>query len=224
MDDLTNKSEFCLKTKSYCGYIDQNEFIQRYFFIRKRIDNSLTRNELAFLLGRTPFFMIDYEELTATTKFDLTDIDLLSLILKNGKSEILQFDKKNGQADISREKRLVRVIQREYERRIEYNFVHPWTTYGENEPLFAKEPIYTSCPKEEQIKLIEAEVLKFLLEGFFDRQRSACEIHERIWHTYKYKSNAWSVLHLKDVIYQYISMGKLVARYSNNHFMYHLKQ
>ncbi|RAJ31737.1 hypothetical protein [Pedobacter cryoconitis] len=224
MDEFEKDLSICLKKKSYCGYLDQNEFTQRYLLIKNRVNNSLTREELAFLLGRTPYFIIDYEELSLAAKLDLVDVDLLCLILIRDRFESLTLDKKDGQHDISHEKRMVRVTMHEYREKLVYQFNHRWNVNGENKPLKITEPIFqTSTLGDEPIKLINVEITKLLSEGYFNTKRSPLEIREVVWRAYKYKSSAWSIIFLKNIIYEFIRDNKLVMGYDKGHFTYQIK-
>lgn len=224
MDYLRNKAAECLRTKSYCGYLDQNEFSVRYHFIKNRISNSFTREELAFLLGRTPYFVIDYEELSTNTKLNISDSDFLCQILKRGNYETLKLDKTCGKTDISYEKRMVRVIQREYSQKFVYEFVHPWTTGGICEPLKAVEPKYDTVAIEKESRLlVNDEIIRLIKTGYFNSKKSPFLIYEKIWNTYKYDSTAWSVTVLKELIYGFIRQDELLAEQINGHFTYKLK-
>jgi len=224
MGELTNEPSICLSKNCYCGYLDQTEFAQRYLFIKNRINNSMTREELAFLLGRTPYFVIDYEELSASSKLDLFDIDLLCLVMTRSKYESLSFDKKDGKYDISHEKKMVRVTRTEYQEKINYEFNHRWYVDGENKTLKLTEPIFqTSSFTDEAIRFINDELTRLISEGYFNVKRSPLEIRDRVWASHKYKSSAWSIVFLKNIIYEFIRDDKLMMAYNKNHFCYHIK-
>lgn len=225
MDEMEDEPCTCLTSRSYCGYLDQNEFTQRYLFIKNRINNSLNREELAFLLGRTPYFTIDYEELSLATKLDLVDADHLCLILTRNKYEPLTFDKKDGQYDISYEKRMVRVARHEYNEKIEYEFNHCWKVNGEKRLLKITEPKFKiDTLGNEPLKLINLELTRLMIEGFFNVNRSPIEIRDRVWGAYRFKSGSWSIVFLRDIIYEFIRDNKLVMAYNKGHFNFHLKK
>lgn len=206
--------------RSYCAYLNQSEFAERYLFIKSRITNGMTREELAFLLGRVPYFIIDYEELSAI-KLDLPDIDFMNIILKVHYREALNFDTKEGVYDISNEKRLVRVIKSEYSESIMYEFHHHWKINGKNKLLKIIEPvIYTDGLEMETTELIVAELTKLMELGYFKIKRSPLEIRNHIWKKYRYKSSAWSITLLKNIIYEWIRQGKLTVGKHKGHFMY----
>jgi len=221
MNELEVKPTICLRTKSYSGYIDLHDFIERVLFIKKRISNSLTREELAFLMGRTPYFINDYEEMTNTIKLDLIDMDLLSLTLKRKFNGGISFDKKDGLHDISHEKRMVRVTRYEYGDKIEYIFNHRWLEDGESKPLKLIEPVFHLSDEEgEQVMFITIELTKLFEKGYFNTKRSPFEIYQCVWTAYKYRSSAWSVLHLKNLIYELIRTEHLRMSNLNGHFVY----
>ncbi|MBB6240032.1 transcriptional regulator with XRE-family HTH domain [Pedobacter sp. AK013] len=221
MNESEVKPRICLRTSSYSGYIDQHDFIERVLFIKKRISNSLTREELAFLMGRTPYFINDYEEMTNTIKLDLIDMDLLSLTLKRNFNGGISFDKKDGLHDISHEKRMVRVTKYEYPDKLEYVFNHRWVEYGKNKPLKLIEPAFQP-PNDggEQVRLITNELTKLLSGSYFKTKRSPFEIYQYVWTAHKYRSSAWSILHLKNLIYELIRTEHLRMSNLNGHFVY----
>lgn len=205
---------------SYCGYLNQNEFAERYLFIQRRIAHAMTREELAFLLGRVPYLIIDYEELSAI-KFDITDLDLMGLVLKGRQQQVLSFDKKDGVYDISHEKRMVRVVKSEYPENIVYEFYHHWKIGGHHKPLKIVEPVIRADDFEtEAINLITAELTKLMGLGYFAIRRSPLEIRDHIWATYRFKSNAWSIVFLKNIIYEWIRDGLLSVANDKGRFSY----
>ncbi|TCC95025.1 hypothetical protein [Pedobacter hiemivivus] len=211
----------CINTKTYSGYLDQHDFIARYLFIRNRINNSFTRDELAFLLGKTPYFIIDYEELSGSTKLGLSELDILCRILKRGSYETLVLDRTFGKIDISYEKRMIRVIQKEYTQKLVYEFIHPWTSGGTSKSLKAEEPKYDFTDVErESKKLIKNEIARLIDAGFFTEKKTPLEIYERIWSTFRYCSDAWSAIFIKDIVYHFIREGKLTHKYLNGHLSY----
>lgn len=225
MFKLENGQPLCINRVCYSGYLDQSEFAQRYLFIKNRVNNSLTREELAFLLGRSPYFITDFEELLASAKLDLVDIDLLPQFLTRNKYETLIFDKKDGQFDISSEKRMVRVTRFEYLDNIQYDFKHKWYVNGENEVLKIKEPKFqTYALEDESKKLIRAELAKLIASGYFNIKRSPIEIREQIWQSYKHRSNAWCVSILKNIIYDLIRDERLRLIHFKGHYNYQLLQ
>ena len=129
-----------LSIQSYSGSLNQSEFVERYFIIKSRIKQGFTREELAFLLGRTPYFMTDYEELSPI-ELELADFDIINSVLRGCNHEALNFDSKDGIYDISNEKRLVRVIKTAYADHITYEFHHHWKISGEIKPLRVVEPV-----------------------------------------------------------------------------------
>lgn len=208
--------------RSYCAYLNQSEFTERYLFIKRRVAHGITREEFAFLLGRVPFFIIDYEEL-ATIKFDLVDVDLMKIILKSYQDYDLSLDRRDGIYDISNEKRLVRVVRSEYIENIVYEFHHPWKINGENKLLKIIEPVVypdRTGLETEVVKLIVAKLTKLMELGYFKTKRSPLEIRDCIWEAYKYKFNAWPVILLKNIIYEWIRQSKLTVRLNNDHFVY----
>ena len=221
MNNSGNISDKYIKTKTYSGYIDQNEFVARYVFIKNRINNSFTREELAFLLGKTPYYVIDYEELSVGIKLSLLETDNLCKILKRGSYETLKLDKTFGKIDISFEKRMVRIIQKEYAQKFVYEFIHPWTSGGTCQPLKVVEPKYDlTAVERESRKLIRDELTRLIEAGFFTNKKTPLEIYERIWSTFKYCSNAWSAVFVKDIIYHFIRENKLVHKFLNGHLSY----
>ncbi|RLJ77373.1 hypothetical protein [Pedobacter alluvionis] len=221
MNELYAKPSICLRTKCYSGYLDQHDFIERYLFIKRRISNSLTREELAFLLGRTPYFTNDYEEMSNTTKLDLIDMDLLNLTLKRNFIGGLSFEKNVGRHDISHEKRMVRITRYEYADKLEYVFNHRWVEYGANKPLKLIEPVFQPANDGgEQVRLITNELTKLLAERYFNTKRSPLDIYLMVWTAHKYRSSAWSIMHLKNIIYELIRTEQLRMSNLNGHFVY----
>jgi hypothetical protein len=225
MEELEDETSICLNRKSYSGYVDQNEFTQRYLFIKNRVNNSLTREELAFLLGRTPYFVTDYEELSTAVNLDLLDIDLLCQLMTRNKFEILNFDKKDGQYDISHDKKMVRVTRYNYLERIEYKFTHRWTILGENKPLRITEPIFKCIEYDDDpTTLIKVELTRLIAGGYFNPGRSPLEIRDYVWNAYKYKSSSWSAELLKNVVYEFIRDNKLVIGNHKGHYSYQINR
>lgn len=216
--------KLCINTKTYSGYLDQNEFVTRYLFIKNRINNSFTREELAFLLGKTPYFVIDYEELSGSIKLGIPELDILCRLLKRGTNETLILDKTFGKIDISHEKRMVRVIQKEYPMKFVYNFIHPWTSGGVSPPLLCEEPKYDISGVENDSKeIINEALLALKKQGFFETMRTASEIYERIWSVNKYRSNAWSAVFLKDLLYLSVRKNELFAKQLNGQFIFQIR-
>ncbi len=203
---------------SYCGYLNQSEFAERYLFIENRIIQGISREELAFLLGRVPYFITDYEELS-TSKLELADIDLIKKVFERHQYKILNFDSKDGKYDISNERRQVRVVRRKYNQNIVYEFYHPWKIDGEYKPFKIIEPLIDAV-NEEGVALITTELNKLIAQGYFKCRRSPLEIRDQIWAAYRYKSGAWSVISLKDIIYQSIRAGSLIAIKDKGCFRY----
>lgn len=210
-----------LSIQSYSGSLNQSEFVERYFIIKSRIKQGFTREELAFLLGRTPYFMTDYEELSPI-KLELADFDIINSVLRGCNHEALNFDSKDGIYDISNEKRLVRVIKTAYADHITYEFHHHWKISGEIKPLRVVEPVIcTAGVALKAMRLITDEIKNLLQLGYFKSSRSPLEIQKYIWHQYKYDANAWSVTFLKNIIYHFVKEGQLAVDCNKGRFTYY---
>lgn len=212
-----------VKTRCYTGKLDQNEFVMRYIQTKKRIDNCFTRDELAFLLGKPPYFVIDYEELSPQAKPSIADIDLLNNILNRSELIILQFDTTIHRVNISNEKRVVRVVRKDYPDKIEYHFSHPWTYKGLREPLLIVEPICVGNSQRQAESFIKRKVLKLITTGYFNYGRLPNELYNDLWEIFKFRSDAWSPIVLKNAVYYFIRENKLTVESSSGRFTYFTK-
>lgn len=218
------KKQVLIKSSCYCGCVDQNEFIQRFMLIKNRIKNFYSRRDLAFLMGRTPYFINDYEEFSITTKLNLQDLDLLSSIFRIIDFNSVVFDTKVQKVDVSREKRMVRVLSQEFEDQILYTFYHPWTLYGSPVNLKIIEPKFNlSLPSQEQIEKVKQVVLDLIASGYFIVPRSPLEIYLSVSQILKYHIDAWAPVILNDIMYIFIRENIIYAKITQDRFNFLIK-
>jgi hypothetical protein len=159
----------------YCGLITQDDFRQRYAFIKARTNLNFTRDELSFLIGKPPYFIADYEEMNSGIKLALEDLAILSLFLINLYPEILPFDVDDFGC---KEKRVVRGKCEEISGFHQHIVTHPWTINYINTPVKLTEKLAEVDIEEEQkIEMLRKHILELMANGHFTKRMSSLAIY-----------------------------------------------
>jgi len=200
---------------TYSGLLNQHEFLQRLHFMRSRILNAYTAEEVAFLLGRTANYIRDYEEL-GPVKLDTEDLINHSYLFKDSLQVQDTFERKKDNMDISYEKRMLRGMRVSSATEIRYEFIHPWTRYGVCTPFILTEPLKPSQANQEaQLRGILTNLMR---NGYLAASRSPMEIYKE---TKKLISFCpVEILSLKRVLYQLVQTGKLIVKTHSDKFYF----
>lgn len=162
--------------------LNQHEFTTRYIFILQRIANGFSREDMAFLFGRTSYHVIDYEEFSVHVKMDYQDHEGMAALFKGRMPVSPAFNTKVNKLDISNEKRMIRGSFIETAKERHYHFIHPWTIKGINAPITIVEPIQIDTSRDAEIlNELTAELDRLIGFGYFNSKISAIGIYHHIW-------------------------------------------
>lgn len=157
--------------RCFGGCVSKSEFQRRIEFIRKRIALGYSQEEIAFLIGRYPRLIRDYEEMAARVRPGGADIAVLSEVMGEDVSALFPPE---GD-DVLRWKvsgtRIERKIVTYYEMTLE--------THEKPTPKFkAKErPLKVFDDRDEHSHVLGEIVLQRMLDGnYFLSSKSALEI------------------------------------------------
>jgi len=189
----------------FSGLLNQHELSQRLQFIRHRIANGYTTDEVAFLLGRTPHYLKDYEEL-GPIKLDGEDTINYTYLFTEPLCHTDRFDTKNNSIDISYEKRMLRGQKIWSAIDIRHEYVHPWTWKGLCKAIVLTEPVK---PAYSNFEVDEMEdILSFLSKGnYFEVLSSPIEIYKKVVCTYE--PAAKMILPLRNALYRLVHAQQL---------------
>lgn len=203
-----------LKT-TFSGLVNQHEFLQRIQFMKSRILNGYTTEQVAFLLGRTPYFIRDFEELNPV-KLDGEDIINYTYLFTESLMDEDSFDRKKNDIDISYEKRMVRGIRISSNTEIKYEFVHPWTNNGICKPLkLSEELIISQSNLDTKLSTI---LTSLVLGGYFSNLRSPMEIFMKLENLTEPVSSL--ILPLRSAIYRFIHTNALLVKVYHEKFYF----
>jgi len=205
--------------RTYSGIINQEEFKRRWALIKARILSGYSQEDLAFLLGKPPYFIRDYEDLNASSKLALEDLEILSVVLKNLYPEILPFDRDETGEN---EKRLVRGAAREIAGICYYTFTHPWTIDGKNIKIVTEEKVL--CVGVNTLMEINNNIYESLLnliaEGCFNNWCRPLELFQLVNKQLNTRKASIRPSYLIPAIYKLIAEKKLKMTSDRFRFCY----
>ena len=214
--DMETQSIPEIKRKKYFGAVVLSDFQARCRFIKTRIRHKFSRDEVAFLLGRSPHLITFYEQMAGGVKLSSADAEVLSDLFKEDMSFVLEVDQHD------QDKRQILGLQYPYKGKIEYEVNHGWS--GDvDDRLFviAEKPRNEVLPSEERLVLKAVKEVGRLLEmGYFSQTKSALDVYRYV---YRELSKNLRPLLLKKAIYHYLQEKQLVCfSNKNGHFRYHV--
>lgn len=193
---------------TYSGLINQEEFKRRYAFIKARINSGYSQEDVAFLLGKPPYFIKDYEELNGASKLILEDLAILSIILTNLYPEIIPFDPDETGEN---EKRVVRGVYKEVSGVAHYTFTHPWTVAGVNAKITVAEKLF--CPddteKAQMVRSIYQRLTQLIEEGCLNAKCPPLFIYQEVKKQISSKKGALKPSLLIPAIYSLIAEKRI---------------
>jgi len=192
---------------TFSGLINQREFWQRLHFIRSRILNGYSREEVSFLLGRTPHFIKDYEEL-AGVALDGEDMINYTFLFNKLLRSMEVFDHKKNDMDISYEKRMLRGIKLSSVYEITYEFIHPWTVRHANKPIVIKEKVRQAGEYSEEIEQIRKRISAKIADGYMDTIRAPMQIYKMLSDS-SVSFGTDQICRLRRVLYEMVHAEKL---------------
>ncbi|WP_316835659.1 hypothetical protein [Pedobacter nutrimenti] len=208
----------------FSGMLNQHEFKERYIFIMQRIENDLSKEDIAFLLGRTSYHVIDYESFSDQVKMDYEDHEVMAELFKTPFPATPAFNSKVNKVDISMEKRLIRGTCIQTDRELHYHFIHPWTIKGINEPLTILKPIQSKTRKDEELSHeLRIELARLTDFGYFNNKSPAITIYR---HMQIHVIPDWQPLlvpALRQVVFEFIRSEKLQLKNERGHIYYQTK-
>lgn len=201
----------------YCGLITQDDFRQRYAFIKARTNLNFTREELSFLIGKPPYFIVDYEEMNSGIKLTLEDLATLSLFLINLYPEILPFDVDDFGYN---EKKVIRGKCEEISGFHQHIITHPWTINSINTPVKLSEKVTEVDIEEEQkIEILRKHILELMANGHFRKRTSPLAIFRELE---KFDNLGFCLKprYVMKVIYDLVTVRKLKMIMEHNTIVY----
>lgn len=212
------------KITTFSGMLNQHEFKERYVFIVQRKANDLSREDVAFLQGRSPYDIIDYEELSNQIKMDYKDQEVMAAIFKTLTPKPPAFDYMIDKQNISHEKRMIRGTYTTSEKGCLYQFNHPWTIKRINKPILIDFKISRDSKYDEEIKLLLKSQLNMLIRlDYFENKHSPIKIYNKIYSDIQIKWRPLFTPLLKQVVYDFIRTDKLVPINESGHTYYQIK-
>lgn len=202
----------------FSGMLNQHEFIQRHNFTTQRIANGFARIDMGFLLGRSIYDIVDYEQLCEQTKINISDKEISILFKKPVPSASLFFSKVND-SSIANEKRIIRgtVIENEHEREI--HFSHPWAVRRDSTGITIVENLCRFQEEEGGIQDWVSDRLEYLISylndgctGLFLYQELAKGLPEKWEESF---TNA-----LVSAVYDHVHSGKLKMCHQDGRIIY----
>ncbi len=169
----------------------------RYIFTKKRIINGFSRQDLAFLLGRTTHDLIDYEQLGAHVKMTYKDHEVMAAVFKTLAPAVPVFQAKENATDVSNDKRMIRgsVLETGTQRKLD--FTHPWKIKGENKAITIIEDLAHEGAQDLMIsEFVQQHLFQLKNAGCFDRGCTALFLYQQL---YAIIEKAWKPLFLKNL-------------------------
>ncbi|GAA4803232.1 hypothetical protein GCM10023231_35270 [Olivibacter ginsenosidimutans] len=201
--------------KTYAGMLTQDEFVQYYAYLSARLKAGYSPEEVSFMIGRAPYYFVDYERMERGARLNQYDRKILDEIFKNKLYEqlLLAKDEFHGY----QEKRFIRVNLDECGNERQYCIHHPWLikekTKKSNKAIQLVETIRVIAPKDNcKIRSEIAYVLQRLKNrAFFQIPQLPYAIHFEVTklvsrNIYPFPSE------LKAVLYQLLHEGKLLLK------------
>lgn len=208
----------------FSGMLNQHEFKERYIFIIQRIENGFSKEDIAFLLGRSSYHVIDYESFSDQVKMDYEDHEVMAELFKTPLPPTPAFNSKVNKVDISVEKRMIRGTCIQTDRELYYQFIHPWTIKGINEPLTIHRPIRSNTRNNEELSHeLRMELARLTDFGYFNNKSPAMTIYR---HMHIHVIPDWQPLlvpALRQVVFEFISLEKLHLKNERGHIYYQTK-
>jgi len=208
----------------FSGMLNQHEFKERFIFIMQRIENGLSKEDIAFLLGRTSYHVIDYESFSDQVKMDYEDHEVMAELFKTPLPAAPAFNSKVNKVDISMEKRMIRGSCIQTDKELHYQFIHPWTIKGINEPLTILKPIQSYARNDVEVSHeLRMEFARLIDFGYFNNKSPAIAIYR---HMQTHLIPDWQSLlvpALRQVVFEFISSEKLQLKNELGHIYYQTK-
>lgn len=208
----------------FSGMLNQHELKERYIFIKQCRENGFSREDIAFLLGRSSYHIIDYEGLSTHIKMDYMDHEVMAELFKTLAPRAPAFDYMIDKHNISHEKRLIRGTYTSSEKGCLYQFNHPWTIKGINKPIVIDMKLCRDYNYDEQIRLLlKFQLNKLIKLGYFDHKCAPIKIYDYIYSTIQIEWCSLFTPLLKQVVYDFIRNDKLIPLNESGHIFYQIK-
>lgn len=214
-------SAHSLKPNHFSGMLNQFEFTERYLFISQRAASGYSREDIAFLLGKTSYHVIDFEELAEKVKMNYQDHEVMAELFRASKPASPAFnDKLNGQT-IANEKRMIRGSYSEKDNEGLYKFIHPWLIKGLCTPITIKVSTERNNKHDDEIFIILSEQLRRLIAtGFFDRKKSAMMIYYELYSDIQPDFRPLFVPLLRQAMFEFVRTEKIRMTNEESHIYY----
>ncbi|MEJ2884373.1 hypothetical protein [Pedobacter sp. GR22-6] len=163
------------------GMLNQHEFIERYVFTKQRVMNGFTRPDLAFLLGRIPNDVADYEHFGAHVKMSYQDHEVMAAVFKKLAPTTPIFQARANDIDISNDKRMIRGTVLETDAQRVYDFIHPWKIKGEDKPITIVEELDRDMTQDAMIRaFVEEHLAQLKAQGCFEHGCTALFLYQQL--------------------------------------------
>ena len=194
--------------RTFSALSTREEFIQRYLFMKTRIKSGFTADGLAFLIGKPPFFIVDYEESNGINIFSKEDLEALSSVSQN--SYLENVFKANKRHENSNEKKLIRGKRELINGYYQYTLMHSWLISGENKPFILSENIriHASNENKKLVTSIFLLVRRLVNEDFFELPKIPMEIY-RALQSYRFHKAGVLASLLKEVMLELVRLQEL---------------
>lgn len=212
------------QTHQFSGMLNQHEFKERYIFMMQRIANGFSREDLAFLLGRSSYHVIDFEEFSDKIKMNYEDYEAMATLFRTSPPPSPAFNAKVNNLDISAEKRMIRGTYRETNKERHHQFIHPWTIKGVNTPITITENIQRNAERDAEIKQhLTAFLSRCIGQNIFNHKTSALKIYHHVYIALPGEWRPSFIPPLKQVVYEFILTEKLMFKNEQGHIFYQTK-
>lgn len=206
------------------GMLNQHEFIERYVFTKQRVMNGFTRPDLAFLLGRSPNDVADYEHFGAHIKMNYQDHEVMAAVFKKLAPAAPIFQARVNDIDISNDKRMIRGTVVETDAQRSFDFMHPWKIKGEDKPITIIEDLGRDTTQDTLIRaFVDEHLAQLKAQGCFERGCTALYLYQQLTGLI---CKAWQPLFLKILrasIYARIHAQEIRAHQVNGQTIYKTK-
>ncbi|TYR38115.1 hypothetical protein FXV77_02200 [Sphingobacterium phlebotomi] len=215
--ELTNKD-------SYSGMMYANDFKQWYTYLKKRLDNEWSAEDLSFLLGKPPYYYADFERMYKVGDFLAKESILLDRIYRSSCTEKMVFYKHPFEVP---EERLVRLTVKEDKICRYYEISLPWEFDLKKASLSQPSLVLEEWKKDGNIQMesdmllhVRLELEKLLKYNFFKVRQTPIDIFERIKKTELYHHRI-RPQHVKQGIYLLIQQAKIVVRSNGDRYCFY---
>ncbi|TJZ60629.1 hypothetical protein FAZ15_11595 [Sphingobacterium olei] len=217
---------------TYAGMMYSLDFAYWYTYLKRRIAQGWSTEEVSFLLGRAPFYYTDFERMHNVGGILKEERILLDRVYQDSTTESMTFHREKYEVN---EKRLVRVNIEDEGYYKDYKIIIPWVFASEESYMVNGKTKIRSCaaPKltfrewkeEESLASVSDAIIdvrekldRLLKSNYFKEGRAPDEIFQAVEFTGQYNLRIFP-RHVKDGLYNLIKAGQMSVRNVDGRYM-----